>query len=232
EYDLVAAPGVDPASAVLRWDGAQSLDVDPQGNLLVRYAGGTLVQKAPTFYQEGGDGSRLPVQGGYTLLGGDRFAFYAQGYDPTRPLVLDPALSYSTYLGGSGFDTANAVAVDNNGNAYIAGQTDSLNFPIVGGVQTATLDPAAFVTKLSADGRSLVYSTYLGGNHSDGANGIAVSDDGDAYVVGTTSSTDFPVNSPYQATLGMSLEAAFVARLNAAGDRLVMSTYLSGTAKN
>ena len=153
------------------------------------------------------------------------------------------ALVYSTYLGGStaspglatADDTGQAIAVDAGGNAYVAGQTSSTNFPTVGPVQTANAGRVdAFVTKLNAAGSALVYSTYLGGSTSSGgsvaddiAYGIAVDASGNAYVAGDTHSTNFPTASPYQAANAGSVDA-FVTKLNASGSSLVYSTYLGG----
>ncbi len=144
-------------------------------------------------------------------------------------------LVYSTYLGGSTFDDALAVAVDASGNAYVAGQTRSLDFPVVNAFQATNhsqFGSNGFVTKIDAAGNALVYSTYLGGSGGDGALGIALDAAGDAYVVGLTTSTDFPTVNPVQSTnKAAALDAGngFIAELNAAGDALLFSTYLGGS---
>ena len=114
--------------------------------------------------------------------------FQAGGYDPTLPLVIDPRIVYSSYLGGSGDDYAYAVAVDASGAAYVTGSTASTDFPTASGYQNSNAGGTdAFVTKLNAQGSGLVYSTYLGGGSNDEDYGVAVDLSGRAWVVGTTS---------------------------------------------
>jgi hypothetical protein len=139
------------------------------------------------------------------------------------------ALVYSTYLGGSGDDEALGITVDKEGNAYVTGFTSSTNFPTARPLQVSNgggLD--AFVSKLNEDGAALVYSTYLGGSGDDLGNGITVDREGNAYVVGSTSSTNFPTAVPFQGTYGGGFSDAFVSKLNQQGAALVYSTYLGG----
>jgi hypothetical protein len=158
-------------------------------------------------------------------------SFELVSYDPALPLVIDPVLSYATYLGGIGSDSADAIAVDSNGNAYLTGFTNSADFPTASplyGSLNALSD--VFVTKMSADGSLLVYSTYLGGNDEDYGRGIAVDSSGNAYVTGYTYSTDFPTASAFQGALGgVGYSDAFVTKLSAAGDTLLYSSYLGGS---
>jgi hypothetical protein len=236
EYDFDVAPGADPGAIRLRVEGASSLALDPQGNLVLHAAGGDLVQHAPVVYQDVG-GVRRPVAGRFVLEGGDQVGFALGAYDKRLPLVIDPTLSYSTFLDGTAFENSGAIAVDRNGNAYVVGNTTSPDFPTTPGALQTTLKSSgnlsdAFVAKLNADGTALVYSTYLGGSQSDGASGIAVDSDGDAYVTGGSTSKDFPTTTgAFQTTL-YGLAAAFVAKLNASGTALVYSTYLGGTNEN
>src|SRR5206468_12408882 len=156
-------------------------------------------------------------------------AIQVASYDRTRLLIIDPVLAYSTYLGGGGFDEGRAIAVDSNGNAYVTGTTDSVDFPTLSAFQDALAGEGSqdtFVTKLNAAGSALVYSTYLGGSGLDEGRAIAVDAGGNAYVTGATSSTNFPTQSPIQTNLGGA--DAFVTKLNAAGSTLVYSTYLGG----
>ncbi|MDE2149501.1 MAG: SBBP repeat-containing protein [Gammaproteobacteria bacterium] len=243
EYDFAVAPGADPNRIRLAYAGADRLSLDPHGDLHIAVSGGKLVQHKPKVYQTV-NGRKTAVDGSFELIrqgASTQVAFALGSYDHSRPLIIDPVLVYSTYLGGSAdFEGANAIAVDNNGNAYVAGFTASTDFPTAnplqptnaGGVAGSPGD--AFVAKLSADGRSLVYSTYLGGSRGDAARGIAVDASGNAYVVGDTASDDFPTANPLQANRKVAAgnefaPDAFIAKLNADGSALVYSTYLGGS---
>lgn len=241
EYDFVIAPGADPDVIRLAYRGVNRLSLDQQGNLHIQTQGGELVQHAPTVYQMR-DGHMQSVVGHFRLIRqgpNTEVAFALGAYDHRQPLIIDPVLEYSTYLGGSAdFESANAIAVDNNGNAYVAGFTASTDFPTANPLQSAYAGGVsgsfgdAFVAKLSADGRSLIYSTYLGGSRGDIARTIAVDVNGNGYVVGDTASDNFPTVNPLQANKTGSdqfVPDAFVAKLNAAGSALIYSTYLGGS---
>ena len=227
EYDFVVAPGADPKAIRLGFEGAEKMEIDARGDLLLHTPEGDVRQHKPLIYQES-DGTRTEVSGGYSLSRRNQVSFEVGKYDRGRPLIIDPTLSYSTYLGGSGSDVGNAIAVDSARNAYVTGATGSTDFPIASPFQAAIGGSSdAFVTKLNATGSALVYSTYLGGSSSDYGLGIAVDSAGNAYVVGDTNSTNFPTASPFQAAIGGSYDA-FVTKLNATGLALVYSTYLGG----
>jgi len=229
EYDFRVAPGADPTAITLGFEGVDHLAVDAQGDLMLFTAGGSLRFQKPVIYQEG-DGYRQAIAGGYVRKGPHQVGFHVAAYDPARTLVIDPVLSYSTYLGGSGDDEGWGIAVDTAGHAYVTGQTSSPDFPTATPLQpTLRGGTNAFVAKLTADGSALVYATYLGGSGSDDeARGIAVDTAGNAYVTGYTTSSDFPIVNPLQPTLGGGLDA-FVAKLNATGSALVYATYLGGS---
>jgi hypothetical protein len=164
----------------------------------------------------------------------NQVGFDVPSYDPTRPLVIDPALSYSTYLGGSGGDMAYAITVDTAGNAYVAGEASSTNFPVTpGAFQTTNPAGSAFVTKLNPTGTALVYSTYLGGSSGATASGLAVDTSGNVYLTGDTGAIDFPVTpGAYQTTNRAAANGdttAFVTKLNPTGTALLYSTYLGGS---
>ncbi len=230
EYDFVVAPGRDPGAIRFTVDGARRVEIDRDGALVVETASGTLRQRAPAAYQET-PGGRRPVAARFERDGERGVRFAVGAHDPRVPLVIDPVLAFSTYLGGSGTDGANGVAVDAQGNVYVVGTAWSGNFPTQGPVQGALAGPFdAFVTKLAPDGQSLVYSTYLGGDSADQATAIAVDASGVAYVAGATLSPNFPTANAYDATLGGDGTTfdAFVVRLAPNGASLLSSTYLGG----
>jgi hypothetical protein len=185
--------------------------------------------------------NRKLIDGRYILKSDGEVTFEIAPYDRTRPLIIDPVLSYSTYLGGSDMDYANAIAVDPSGNAYVTGYTASIDFPLANPLQSSPgfgvcTDGMAnfpcfnvFVTKLNPAGTALVYSTYLGGNSEDYATGIALDASGDAYVTGYTNSTDFPVQNALQAENAGGWDV-FVTELSANGASLIYSTYWGGSS--
>jgi hypothetical protein len=142
------------------------------------------------------------------------------------------AFVYSTFLGGSGYDFGSSIAVDSTGNAYVTGETDSIDFPTVNPLQGELGQGIhiqdAFVAKLNAAGSALVYSTYLGGENVDRGVGIAVDSAGNAYVTGDTISPGFPIANPLQSHHAGGTHDAFVSKLNATGSALIYSTYLGG----
>ncbi len=236
EYDLVLAPGTDPARLELQLSGAESMRIEADGSAVLALAGGGQVRKPPPVaYQDDTSGGRIQVAVRYQQRSGDRLGFTVGPYDRGRALVIDPVFAYSTLLGGSASESAQAVAVDGSGNAYLVGYTQSPNFPVVSGFQgtnRSTVGGNVFVTKLGPSGApSPVYSTYLGGTGAEGdrAFGVAVDGSGNAYVVGEASSADFPLQGALQTTLNGSRDA-FVTKLNATGSALVYSTYLGGEA--
>lgn len=239
EYDAVLAPGTDPKSIVLAFDGADSIAIDASGAATLKLHGGReVVQPAPLAYQLDAAGQRERVDVRYVLREGG-IGFALGKFDAHRALVIDPTLVYSTFLGGSGSDGAYGVAIDASGATYLAGTTASTDFPDAAfptGACVPTLNAQgmptcyhAFVTKLNAAGSAIVYSTYLGGNGIDFANEIAIDSAGEAFVTGTTSSTNFPTASPFQAASGGGNDG-FVTKLNATGSALLYSTYLGGSA--
>ena len=257
EFDIDVAAGRDVRSIRLEISGqdhyAPALRVNSRGELVVRTRAGDVRFKKPVAYQAGDMPSNgkhfLTVR--YVVEKGGRVGFDVSGRDPSKPLVIDPVLTYSTYLGGTDYNYAMGIAVDSLGYTYVAGYTSSVDFPVVGGVQgifgggscdtEVNTAPCfdAFVSKLNPQGTGLVYSTYLGGTGDDEAVRIAVDSSGQAYVAGFTDSLDFPTAGPLQgsngggtcgtATYPTPCYDAFVAKLTASGSNLVYSTYLGGT---
>jgi sugar lactone lactonase YvrE len=248
EYDFVVAPNADPGQIRLRFDGAKKLALDPGGNLEIITKNGQIAFQKPVAYQQK-DGTRQSVRGRFRLLAGKSVGFEIGEYDRTMPLVIDPTLSYSTYLGGSnGATYGTAIAVDSSGDAYVTGVVYASNFPATSGAyQTLNHSSAttfdAFVAKLNSTGTALVYATYLGGsgntsvagtlNHGDYPTGINIDSSDEAYVTGIAYSVDFPVTTGVVQSTNKGgangVSNCFVTRIDAAGSGLVYSTYLGGS---
>jgi hypothetical protein len=228
--EFQAAPGAEAGAIRWRYQGATAVKLDTDGSLVVATPGGELRERKPVLYQQDG-GGRAPVEGGFQIFEDGSVGLRVGPYDRGRALAIDPVLSYSTYLGGSGMDTVRAIAVDSSGSAYVAGYTDSTGLPAAGAWQSASKGGVdAFVAKLNAGGTALVYCTYLGGSYDDRAFGIAVDSAGDAYVTGWTYSSDFPTTSGARQRILGGGRDAFVTKLNAAGNALVYSTFLGGSS--
>ena len=237
EYDFVVAPAADLLQIGLVFDGVHSVQIDDQGNLNLEHGMGSLRLHKPVAYQMI-DGVKSLVAARYSVEENQRIHFEVDHYDRTKPIVIDPVLSYSTYLGGSGDDSPAKMAVDSDGNAYVTGTTSSRNLPIdsllgldfAGG---SLLMSDAFVTKLNPAGTAVLYSTYLGGSGDDGGADITVDSQGNAYVVGSTSSSDFPTVQAFQPSHSGGSEVlradAFIAKIDPTGSQLVYSTYLGGS---
>src|ERR1022692_4291600 len=242
EYDFVVAPGADPRRIqfALRGSGAKSISRDTDGDLVLDMAEGQLRWHKLVVYQER-DGARQEIAAHYFIKHKNRVVFEIAYYDLRRPLFIDP-LVYSTYLGGSGDDIGQGIALDSSGNAYVTGYTSSTDFPTTSGAfQTScgrgcgSAHPDAFVTMLNPSGSALVYSTYLGGSSSDYGNGIALDSSGNAYVTGQTGSANFPTTpGAFQTSCGGGCGSpdAFVTMLNPSGSALVYSTYLGGSSSD
>ena len=252
EYDFIVAPGADPKQIALSIEDAQSVEVDPSGDLVISAVTGTIRKPSPKVYQEI-DGKRQEITAGYRLFNSEpstldtrhssldprpstpdtqMIAFSLGAYDRNKPLVIDPQILYATYLGGSSTSTvanegARGVAVDAQGSVYVVGVTISTNFPTKNPAQNVLKGFSnAFVTKLDANGQ-LVYSTYLGGSGFDEGTVIKVDDTGAAYVGGTTGSIDFPTVNPALNRGGRN--DGFITKLSPSGSQIVYSTYIGGT---
>ncbi|MGB8031798.1 MAG: hypothetical protein WCF30_19265 [Terracidiphilus sp.] len=176
EYDFELAPGANAKTIRMQLVGARHVRRAANGDLLADTPEGSITLRRPAIYQMEG-GRRIPVRGEFALAAGHTVGFRLGHYDHSRPLVIDPALLYSTFVGGNGGDVAYAIAVDASGETYIAGITSSMTFPVTpgafqpqnnGGTQTTN----GFITKLNAAGTALVYSTYLGGSAGHSRNGL------------------------------------------------------------
>lgn len=225
EFDFEVAPGADASRARFRFPGrTPALQAD--GSLRVSTEAGDLVLPKPVAFQ---DQERI-VAGRFVMRGGEaRFALGA--YDRGKKLTIDPAISYMTFFGGTGADSAGGLAVDAAGNIYLGGATSSTNFTVTRGTVQGTLAAPldGFVSKFNSAG-VLQYSTLLGGNGTDVINDIAVDSQGSVYFCGATASTNFPLAGAIQPNNrgGSSGQDAMFGKLNPTGTSLVYSTYYGG----
>jgi hypothetical protein len=238
EYDLVVAPGADPGVARLGISGARKIQLDPSGDLVLQTLGGAVRLRKPVAYQRTANGQQS-IDVRYALGGAGEVSFVAGAYDHSKPLVIDPVLVYSTFLGGSLYEDEEfngGIAVDSTGSAYVTGSTQSTNFPTVDPFQPSKGGAwNAFVTKVNPEGTAFVYSTYLGGSGQDFGTAIAVDSSGNAYVTGLTGSFNFPTTPSAFQTAKPSVSvntAAFVTELNSTGSALLYSTYLGGSSSD
>jgi hypothetical protein len=252
EYDVIVQPGADPSQVRISFSGIAGYEILKNGDLSLRLPqGGEFVQKAPFIYQEI-NGRSVIREGKLTVLAQDGdvldvtlnradkdqtlvVGFRLGSYDKKCPLIIDPVLEYSTYLGGSADENpTGGIAVDGAGNAYVTGTTTSTDFPTVNAIDSIyqnngaySTNGDAFVTKMNANGSALVYSTYLGGGGIEHGYDIVVDGSGNAIVTGTTRSSDFPTFNAHDSTFALRSDA-FVSKLNANGSAFVYSTFLGG----
>ncbi|HPS22836.1 MAG TPA: PKD domain-containing protein, partial [Methanoregulaceae archaeon] len=286
---FLVKPGSDPASIKTVYTGHSGLTVAPNGDLHIQTDVGILTQSVPYCYQEI-DGHIVVIPASYLILSDDTVGFGIGDYDEGKDLIIDPEIKYSLYLrgvgfasangvaadiqgnayvvgvtfpevldpygsisggtdaivvkinplgtapeylnyiGGKGYDAGNAIAVDTNGNAYITGSTDSVDFPVVNAIQSANAGKNdAFVVKLNPDGSSFVYSTYVGGTGNDYGYGITLDSQNNAFITGSTESKSFPVNHGSQNTALAGNADAFIVKVNSPGTQFSYSGYYGGT---
>jgi len=256
EYDWVVKPGGNPGDIRFEYKNVKETRVDNEGNLLIETNSGRLLHKRPVSYQEirmahsakrkaqsEGVGAGSPtcpknrkyIDVTFKKIGKNTYGFAVGQYDKNAELIIDPViLAYSTYLGGNNGEESWSIAADNNGYAYVTGSTWSTDFPVQDQYQT---DPGvenydAFITKIDTREKgqaSLIYSTYLGGEDSDGSSSIAADNDGNVYVTGHTESEDFPTIRSYQTYQGD--RDVFIAKIDttrSGASSLIYSTYLGG----
>ncbi len=214
EYDFVVAPGSDPNVIRLGFRGAQQMEIDQSGDLLLHLGGSTLRQSKPIVYQET-EAGRREVKGQYILKGNDEVAFEIGEYDKSKPLVIDPILAYSTYLNFFVSSVNNGLAVDALGNVYVTG----------------TDEESVYVAKLNPQGNAFVFTTTVGGDNGDEGTNIAVDSLGNVFVSGNAYSNEFPVVNAFQPTRGneeINVADTFVFKLDPTGTNLLFSTFLGG----
>ncbi|MEW6731971.1 MAG: SBBP repeat-containing protein [Acidobacteriota bacterium] len=237
EYDLVIHPGADPNRIAIQFGTSEQqhlpVQISSAGELVLNVGDGEVHQHQPIIYQEI-NGRKQLIAGHYVLKGDMKVGFEIEDYDYNYPLIIDPVVAYSTYLGASNIEEGTAIAIDVAGNAYVTGFTSSITFPVANPAQNNSGGLRdIFVTKLNPAGNALVYSTYLGGSNDDIGSDIVVDSAGNAYITGETSSNNFPIKNAAQSTIGSSSqEDVFITKLSAAGNTIVYSTYLGGTSED
>ena len=224
EYDFVVSPGADPNRIRLSFAGARRIHLERSGDLILNVGNGKVRQRAPVIYQETDQGKQF-VAGRYVLRGKNEVGFEIESYDRTKPLVIDPVLVYSTFVGGSARDAATGLTVDPDGNAYLTGVTFSTDFPTTpGAYQTSLVSGEGFVTKLDPTGSALIFSTYIRGATPAG---IALDAARNVYLTGGAS-LNFPATPGAFRTFMSGYADAFILKLNLNGDSLAYATFLGG----
>ena len=239
EQDFVLEPGADPARIRLHFDGASSITANSIGDLEIKTGKHSVLWKKPTLYQDTAD-CRKPIQGRYRTNADGSIGFEVGVYDTTRKLVIDPVIIYGTYLGLSNVDMGARIAVDANGNSYITGFTLDQGYPRSPGAYQPNSGGAAtgdvILTKVAADGASVVFTTHIGGSNRETGAGIVVDTVGNIYITGVTNSTDFPVTADAVRSKvtasGLYPSDCFLLKLNASGNALLYSTYLGGSGRD
>lgn len=215
EYDFILAPGTEPSQIRLHVKGADEIAIDESGDLIVSTAAGPFRMLAPHAYQDG----HPKIEARYKLASDNRIEFTLGSYDPEKPLVIDPKISFGTLLGGATYDSAADVGVDNKGNFYVVGYTEAnTRFPGYGD---------GYVYKFSPTG-ALLWSAFLIGSGGDSADAIAVAPNGTCYIAGATNSQDFPIVGGFQ-TRNAGGNDAFIVKLAPNGSGIIRSSYLGGS---
>lgn len=234
EYNWVVRPGADPSRLLLRLIGARSTSSSGRSLAFGTPLGSLMVHPPSAFQPTPGQSRSVAVRQRVTKAG--LLSMTLGRFNRHRLLVIDPALQYSTYLGGTGSDVGQSIAVDSQGDAYIAGYTSSSNFPVSTTVQSSSGGSTdAFVSEINSTGTTLVFSTYFGGSLNDYATGVALDGAGDIGVTGYTTSTDFPVYpdpGALQTSYGGGTYDAFALKLAPSGSQLAYSTYVGGSGSD
>ncbi len=236
EYDLTLEPFGDLSQVEMRVEGADLLELDEDGNLLIRQGDRVLVQSPPVVLQEG----RTGVPGTFEIRGRQSYGFRIPDRNLEQKLTVDPVIRLSTYLGGSASESIRSVALDSDGNIFVVGDTYSDDFPTLDPVQSEKRDRPGFyssdvfIAKYSPGGGELLFATYLGGDREEYGWELAVGPDGTPYVAGTTKSADFPLVKPIQSDINqgpvVGSRDGFITRLSSDGSRILFSSYLGGSS--
>ena len=228
EYDWIIKPGGHVSDIQFEYRDVDNIDVDSLGNLSVHTSFGEFIHARPYAFQNI-DGKKIEIAAAFKRKSINTFVFETRSYDSDRTLIIDP-LIYSTYIGGSKSDFGEVVAIDSKGAVYIGGDTYSADFPTKKPFHAKRKGTrAVFITKIKRTGKKMVYSTYLGGAGLDYARGIAVDSQGNVYIAGWTSSSDFPIKKAFQSEKNGEGGDLFVTKLGPKGNTLIYSTYIGGS---
>jgi len=233
EYDVLLAPGADLSQVAIRCEGVQKLALGKDGSLVMETALGPITQKPPATWYVLPSGERKQAQARYRVMDGKRYGFEVPDLEPELALVIDPGLVWSTFLGGNNNDWpgfGRPILPDSAG-VTVCGKTYSSNFPRTPGAYDTSYNGGAdgFVARLSADGSSLIWATFLGGSGDDWAFSIVQDPSGALAMTGQTASVNFPTTSGAFDTSYNGNIDAFVARLSSTGSSLLFSTFLGGS---
>lgn len=232
-YDYIVKPFANPQSLRLTVEGAVAISAQNKDNLSLKTSVGEIQQRGLFVYQNIGN-TKKKIECSFSVSRDNTISFDLGEYDVTKPLIIDP-LVFSTYIGGSSFESGNGIALDASGNIYVTGTTQSTNYPTTAGSYDGSSNGSVdiFVSKFNPSGTALLYSTYIGGSDNDQSNDIAVDGSGNAYITGFTKSTNFPVTSGvFQNAYGGGSDDVFVTKLNSSGTALVFSTFVGGSGRD
>jgi hypothetical protein len=235
KYDFVLRPGADVERIALGFGGADGLRVNAGGQLEILTPWGALIEEAPVAWQQGPGGAREAVDARFTILTGGQVGFEVGFYDPSRSLVIDPTLRYSTYVGGNDKELSHAMALDSAGNVMFTASTMSPDFPTTAGALDSTYagDKDIYIAKLSADGRSLLFSTFVGGSADEDSYALALDAAGTALITGYTRSEDFPTTGDaFDSTYNGDPNDIVILKLASDGSSLLYSTYAGGNGED
>jgi len=231
EYDFIVAPAGDPGVIQIHFSGTPALVVNDAGEMEVKTEWGQIKELRPRIYQII-EGVKVAVPGSYLLIDDSTFGFRIDGgYDRSKPLIVDPVLSYSTYMGGGGNDFVNTVVVDEGDSIYVSGNTASANFPTLNaydGTYGGNFD--GLLMKFAPGGQTLLFSTFVGGSGTDYHWHMTIDKDHNILACGSTWSADYPTTNAYDSTYNGEGDVTAI-KLASTGDHLVYSTYLGGTSR-
>ena len=230
EYDFTLAPGASASTINLVFRGIDEMRIDG-GDLVLKTGWGELRHRRPRVYQMR-NGRRSEIAGRFVIRGPKEAGFETEPYPAGSTLVIDPVMVYGTYIGGTGADSAWAVAADSAGAAYVVGETSSVNFPKTFTISNSSGNGDAFIVKLNPSGTGVLYATYFGGNSRDSARGVAVDSAGNAYITGFTYSPDFPATAGAYRSPSLGQPDAFAIKVNASGSALVYSALIGGAGSD